>query len=37
LLRRHGLYVWGDSWEQAKTRCESFDYLFDSAIQKAWA
>jgi methylthioribulose 1-phosphate dehydratase / enolase-phosphatase E1 len=33
LVRRHGLYVWGDSWEQAKTQCESFDYLFDSAIR----
>jgi methylthioribulose 1-phosphate dehydratase/enolase-phosphatase E1 len=32
LVRRHGLYVWGDSWEQAKTQCESFDYLFESAI-----
>jgi len=33
LVRRHGLYAWGDSWEQAKTQCESFDYLFKSAIQ----
>lgn len=33
LVRRHGLYVWGDSWEQAKTQCESFDYLFQSAVQ----
>ena len=33
LVRRHGLYVWGDSWEQAKTQCESFDYLFESAVQ----
>jgi 2,3-diketo-5-methylthio-1-phosphopentane phosphatase len=28
-----GLYVWGDSWESAKTQCESFDYLFQSAVQ----
>ncbi|KAL7580175.1 hypothetical protein ACA910_012926 [Epithemia clementina (nom. ined.)] len=33
LVRRHGLYAWGDSWEQAKTQCESFDYLFQSAVQ----
>lgn len=35
LVRRHGLYVWGDSWEQAKTQCEAFDYLFQSAIEMA--
>lgn len=33
LVRRHGLYVWGDSWEQAKTQCEAFDYLFHSVIE----
>ena len=33
LVRRHGLYCWGDSWEQAKTQCESFDYLFETAIR----
>lgn len=33
LVRRHGLYAWGDSWEQAKTQCESFDYIFESAIR----
>ena len=25
--------MWGDSWESAKTQCESFDYLFQSAVQ----
>jgi methylthioribulose 1-phosphate dehydratase / enolase-phosphatase E1 len=33
LVRRHGIYCWGDSWEQAKTQCESFDYLFDCAVK----
>jgi methylthioribulose 1-phosphate dehydratase/enolase-phosphatase E1 len=33
LVRRHGIYVWGDSWEQAKTQCESFDYLCESALR----
>jgi len=33
LVRRHGIYCWGDSWEQAKTQCESFDYLFETIIK----
>eukprot|EP00581_Thalassiosira_minuscula_P013504 CAMPEP_0183719596 /NCGR_PEP_ID=MMETSP0737-20130205/12457_1 /TAXON_ID=385413 /ORGANISM="Thalassiosira miniscula, Strain CCMP1093" /LENGTH=697 /DNA_ID=CAMNT_0025949317 /DNA_START=141 /DNA_END=2234 /DNA_ORIENTATION=+ len=33
LVRRHGMYVWGDSWEQAKAQCESFDYLCESAVK----
>jgi methylthioribulose 1-phosphate dehydratase / enolase-phosphatase E1 len=33
LVRRHGLYCWGDTWEQAKTQCESFDYLFECVIR----
>jgi 2,3-diketo-5-methylthio-1-phosphopentane phosphatase len=35
LVRRHGLYAWGDSWEQAKTQCEAFDYLFQSVVEMA--
>lgn len=27
------MYVWGDTWQQAKTMCECYDYLFDVVVQ----
>lgn len=33
LVRRHGVYVWGDNWKQAKTMCECYDYLFEVVVK----
>ncbi|CRG92329.1 methylthioribulose-1-phosphate dehydratase [Talaromyces islandicus] len=33
LVRRHGIYVWGDTPAKAKTQCESLDYLFQLAVE----
>jgi len=33
LVRRHGVYVWGPTWQKAKTMCECYDYLFEIAYK----
>lgn len=33
LVRRHGFYVWGDTWQKAKTQAECLDYLFEMAVE----
>ncbi|EXJ85358.1 methylthioribulose-1-phosphate dehydratase [Capronia coronata CBS 617.96] len=33
LVRRHGIYVWGETVAKAKTQCESLDYLFQLAVE----
>ena len=32
LVRHHGIYVWGNTWEQAKRHSECLHYLFELAI-----
>ncbi|CAH0480694.1 unnamed protein product [Peronospora belbahrii] len=33
LVRRHGLFVWGDSWKAAKRHAECLHYLFETVIE----
>jgi methylthioribulose-1-phosphate dehydratase len=31
-VRRHGVYVWGADWREAKRHAECYDYLFEVAV-----
>jgi methylthioribulose-1-phosphate dehydratase len=33
LVRRHGIYVWGGDWREAKRHAECYDYLLDLAVE----
>ena len=33
LVKRHGIYVWGKDWREAKRHAECYDYLLDVAVE----
>lgn len=33
LVRRHGVYIWGRDWQQAKVHAECYHFLFEAAVQ----
>ncbi|KAJ1649542.1 Methylthioribulose-1-phosphate dehydratase [Dispira simplex] len=33
LVRRHGVFVWGPTWEKTKVMAECYDYLFEIAVK----
>jgi methylthioribulose-1-phosphate dehydratase len=35
LVRRHGVYIWGKDWVEAKTHAECYHYLFEATVRMA--
>lgn len=33
LVRNHGVYIWGKTWENAKIHAEIYDYLFSAVVE----
>ncbi len=33
LVAGHGVYVWGQTWQQAKTQAECYDFLFRAVVE----
>ncbi|CAM9607808.1 unnamed protein product [Chrysoparadoxa australica] len=33
LVKRHGIYIWGKDWQQAKTQSECIHYLLECAVK----
>eukprot|EP01127_Copromyxa_protea_P022107 TRINITY_DN779_c0_g1_i2.p2 TRINITY_DN779_c0_g1~~TRINITY_DN779_c0_g1_i2.p2 ORF type:complete len:101 (-),score=13.34 TRINITY_DN779_c0_g1_i2:87-389(-) len=33
LVRGHGVYIWGPTWEKCKMQTECYDYLFEMAVK----
>ncbi|KAL9655246.1 hypothetical protein ABK040_009021 [Willaertia magna] len=33
LVKRHGVYIWGKDWVEAKTHAEVYHYLFECAVK----
>lgn len=32
LVRNHGVYIWGATWEKAKIHAECYHYLFEAVV-----